>query len=393
MENNILLANLGAQSKKLLEGCRVKADCGISLFTPDGVASYNALWLRDFAYMTEYAGEYLADREIEDCIRFSIDHRRSDGWMPDRVYADGTAVYAAGEADSPVGKANLDNAPFLVFTVYFYLNRLNTADARPLYRQWEADLLRSLNAVPLDEHGLVYNDPVNPHSPYGFTDTVGKTGELLMESLLYWRSCVMMAEMNERYGCAPLHIFSSKADSIKKNIGRLYDPSRNIYLAATEDCRQIDIWGNAYLLYIGFPVTEKIRSGILAYLKNNHAAYCYMGQIRHLPKGEYWQRLLIDIPKEEYQNGAYWATAAGWVVWCLAQTDPALAARTLIQAVECFQTEGSFECVNENYRKLNSFVVSATNVYGAAKRLMECERNAAFIQELRNMEKHGSGDE
>ena len=95
--------------------------------------------------------------------------------------------------------------------------------------------------------------------------------------------------------------------------------------------------------------------------------------------------MLIDIPREEYQNGAYWATATGWVVWCLAQTDCILAARTLARAVECFRTEGSFECVNEHYRKLNSFVVSATNVYGAAKRLLQSEKNVEFSKALQEI--------
>ena len=40
----------------------------------------------------------------------------------------------------------------------------------------------------------------------------------------------------------------------------------------------------------------------------------------------YWQRLLIDVPRETYQNGAYWATATGWIAWCLHRTDPAAAA-------------------------------------------------------------------
>lgn len=38
-----------------------------------------------------------------------------------------------------------------------------------------------------------------------------------------------------------------------------------------------------------------------------------MGHI-FTPDGEYWDRLLIEILPEEYQNGAYWATASGWVI-------------------------------------------------------------------------------
>lgn len=78
----------------------------------------------------------------------------------------------------------------------------------------------------------------------------------------------------------------------------------------------------------------------------------------------YWQRLLIDVPGETYQNGAYWATATGWIAWCLHRTDPAAAARVLRDVLHYFRQEGSFECVNTGYQKLGSFVVSATNVLG-----------------------------
>ena len=96
-----------------------------------------------------------------------------------------------------------------------------------------------------------------------------------------------------------------------------------------------------------------------------------MGQIRHLPKGEYWERTMIEVLPEEYQNGAYWATATGWVMYCQYQKQPQLAAQMLSEVLNCFEAEGSFECVNEGYRKLNSFVVSATNVYGGLMRILE----------------------
>ena len=229
--------------------------------------------------MTEYAGEYLTDDEIRDCIQYAVDHKREDGWMPDRVYSDGTAVYAAGEAGSPVGEANLDNTPFLVIAAYFYLKRIDAKEARVLYGKWEADLSRGLEIVPLSENGLVYNDPGKPHSPYGFTDTIGKTGELFMESLLFWRGCAMLAELSEAFGSARLTAFDRKAEKITAQIEHLYDPSLGVFLAASEDCRQADVWGNAYLLYIGFPVREEFREGILSFLKEHSSEYLYLSLI------------------------------------------------------------------------------------------------------------------
>ena len=124
------------------------------------------------------------------------------------------------------------------------------------------------------------------------------------------------------------------------------------------------------MLYIGFPAGAA-RETILRYLKEHVDEYVFAGQIRHLPKGQYWERLLIDVPHETYQNGAYWATATGWLAWCLYQADPALGLKVLTEAGDYLLNEGSFECVNAGYQKLPSFVVSATNVLGGMRRLAQ----------------------
>ncbi|HBE77907.1 MAG TPA: hypothetical protein DDW65_09015 [Firmicutes bacterium] len=376
---------LAQKSNELIQGCITEAHDGTRLFTPDGIASYNALWVRDFAYMVEYGGDFLEDRNIEEAIAFIIKGCRADGWMPDRIYADGMAVYAAGEIGTPVGLANLDNTPFLVFIVYFYLNRIHSAKARSLFQHWESFLNRGMDIIPLSESGLVYNNPQAPHSPYGFTDTICKTGELFMESLLYWRSCQFLSKLYARFGNIKATIkFNVRSKKIEKNIFKLYNAEKKAFLAATHDCNQIDIWGNAYLLYIGFPA-KKVWLELVSFLHDNYDCYCYKGQIRHLLQGEYWDRLLIDVPREEYQNGAYWATATGWVVWCLAQTDGRLAAKTVNDVISSFAEDGIYECLNVNYAKLDSFVVSAVNVYGAINRLLNHEANRSLIQAIKEI--------
>ncbi len=365
------LKYLSSLSKLLIEGSRSKAHTGINLFTPDGVSDYNALWLRDFSYMVEYAGEYIPEKNIIDCINYAIGGKRDDGWMPDRIYGDGTAAYAAGELGKPIGQANLDNTPFLVFTVYSLSGRMTREDFYPLFLEWEPFLKQGLKIIPLKENGLVFNTKEAPHSPYGFTDTVAKTGFLFMESLLFWRACRFMYELGSKFGTRETDWYAGHFKKIESSIDVLSDPVSGIYFAASDACRQLDIWGNAYMLYIDFPCTQAKKQSILHFLAKNYDRYVYKGQIRHLLKGEYWERLLIEIKAEEYQNGAYWATASGWIIWCLAQIDITLACKTLSEVVTYFKEEGSYECVNKDYRKLPSFVVSATNVYGALRRLME----------------------
>jgi hypothetical protein len=141
-----------------------------------------------------------------------------------------------------------------------------------------------------------------------------------------------------------------------------------MFLAATIDCRQVDIWGNAYALYAGFPLGDK-RARILDYLERNYGRYVYRGQIRHLPEPETWDRMLVAIAPGTYQNGAYWGTATGWVACALAERRPDLAARLVRALISDYQKRGACECVNVGYEKLRDYVASVVNPLGALRRL------------------------
>ncbi|MHB0877555.1 MAG: MGH1-like glycoside hydrolase domain-containing protein [Anaerolineae bacterium] len=364
---------LTEQCRRLLQGCRVPADDGTVLYVPDGRGNYKALWTRDFAYMLENAGHLIPPQEAEGCIRFLLRGQRSEGVVPDRVRPDGVAIYVGGPEDAPLGEPNLDNGSFLVIAVDEYLRRLPAGRAATLFGEWSGQLGRGLDAVPRSGRGLVYNDPTRPHSPYGFTDTVAKTGELFMESLLYWTACRRLATWHEEGGDGELSAeFHRRARSIEQALAgeALWDEEAGAFYAATLDCRQLDVWGAAYALYLGFPLAER-RERLLAWLADGFPRYAWQGQVRHLPAPEHWQRLLADVPPETYQNGAYWATASGWVAWALAASRPDLAQRLLDDLVADFRQHGIFECVNRGYAKLDTYVVSATNPLGVLRRLWQ----------------------
>lgn len=360
---------LTTKARELLSGSRVPAYDGTWLYTPDGKGNYRALWTRDFAYMIENAGDLMPQAEVEACLRYLIKGIRADGAVPDRVQPDGLAVYVGGPVERPLGEPNLDNPPFLVIAVDEYLKQLPRNHGEALFREWAAALDRSMDWVPRAASGLVYNDPVRPHSPYGFTDTIGKTGELFFESLLYWTASQRMADWHHRAGNpARSKEFRRRAKLIEQNLGTLWDQKAGAFLAATQDCRQLDIWGNAYAIWIEIPLGPR-RKRILNFLHDHHERYVWRGQVRHLLKNEHWQRLLAPVQPERYQNGAYWATASGWVVWALAKQDPKLARRMWNGLVADFRANDICECVNEGYRQLPSYVVSATNPLAAARRL------------------------
>lgn len=373
MPREELIAYLRDHAKKQLDGCTRQTDSGISILTPDGMGNYDALWARDFAYMAEYAGDLIPFERLKEGVEYLLTHpREEDGWFPDRVDTHGVAVYAAGNPWLPCGEANLDNAPFLAIAFALLLDRMRNVDAYAFLDQHLSALRRGLVCIPLDGNGLVYNTPQKPHSPYGFTDCICKTGSLMIESVLLWRACRMIAERLHRYAVAPMicaeleRIAKEIEEALEKNF---YDKETGMLFAATEDCHQIDIWGCCYALSVGFPLSEKCVKTVRAGLIQHADGILENGQLRHTLPGTFWDKLLLEVPQGEYQNGAYWATATGWYIDAVRPADEELAKKVLFEAVTYFANVGTFECVNGDYKKLDNFVVSATNVYGAAKAL------------------------
>jgi hypothetical protein len=360
---------LTERAAELLKGCRVPADDGSMLYTPDGKGNYRALWTRDFAYMVENAGDLLPMRDVQICLQHLIDGIRTDGATPDRVRPDGVPVYTGGPEDHPMGEPNIDNAQFLVIAVDEYLKRLPTSSARIPFKAWAPKLGQAMHWIPRAGDGLVWNDPVKPHSPYGFTDTVKKTGGLLFESLLYWTAAQRMAQWHEAVGDkATARTFLREARLVESGLNGLWDSKAGAFFAATRDCRQIDIWGNAYAIWLDFPLKGR-REPVLRFLADHREQFIWHGQVRHLLKGDYWQSLFADVAPERYQNGAYWATASGWMVFALSQRDPEAARSMWDDMIQDFRSGDICECINEGYRQLPSYVVSACNPLAVARRL------------------------
>lgn len=359
------LERLTSHAAALIEACKKTAYDGTVLFTPDGVGNYDALWTRDFAYMVEYCADLMEPDQIRSSIEYAIRGQREDGWMPDRMEAGGDAVYSAGAKGHPVGRANLDNTPFLIFTVSSYFRLISRTDAGTHFSAWASALDRGMDCIPLGMDGLVWNDPSDPHSPYGFTDTVCKTGHLFMESVLYWRACRQMQSLHHKFGnVESAQCYCTRAERIERTITLLFDPQSGAFMAADGSCRQIDVWGMLYVLAVNFPLPADIHTAVEKWLMVNRSRYLYKGQVCQLPDGAPWEKLLIEVPSGEYQNGAYWGTASGWALAFFRRADPEFAEQMLDELLLDFETDGICECINEGYRKLPQFVVSATNARG-----------------------------
>ncbi|HEY3332609.1 MAG TPA: hypothetical protein VGK19_21440 [Capsulimonadaceae bacterium] len=377
--------HLAEYARKYIAGCRAAATDGTFIYMPDGEGCYQALWTRDFTYMVEYAGEMIPMDETKACIEMLIAGQSPEGVVPDRVSVDCRPIYIAGPESSPIGRYNLDNGAFLAIVANEYLKRLAPDDARAQFAAWAPSFELGLACIPRDDNGLVWNDPAFPHSPYGFTDCIGKTGGLFMESLLTWRAYRCMSHWSAECGDAGLAAsYATAAAAIESAIGTLWDDTEQLFVAATVDCRQVDVWANAYAVVIGFPLSADQRDSIVRFFAEQYDTYAYAGQVRHLRKGEYWSRTLNpprenlsttrspDSPSpdlDRYQNGAYWATPTGWVMETIALRDPDLAARMFMEMMADFNQNGVCECINKGYRQLETYVVSATNPLYSARKL------------------------
>jgi len=361
---------LKTETTEQLQGCQLLASDGTMLYTPDGKGNYAALWTRDFSYMVENAFDFIETEHIKAAIEYLLAGQRADGCIPDRVQGDGLAVYSAGPVNNPLGDPPTDNSQFIVLLIYNYIKHTGDLDFFRSGSQPNCDkIVAAMNFTPRTKSGLVFINPEKPHSPYGFTDTIAKTGELLFSSLLYWEASEKLATLFNKIDNHTLaDDFRNRAKLIEMNLDKLWDEKTGMFWAASEDCRQIDIWGNAYAVYIHFPLKGKRRQ-IVNYLKDSYNKIVFKGQIRHLPAPEVWQKTLIPIGPGTYQNGAYWGTAAGWVAYALAEDYPELAKKIFHDLIVSYRTVGAFECINSDYTQLKNYVASVTNPLGALLKL------------------------
>lgn len=351
-------------ARRCLDTARVRADDGAWLFTPAGSGKYSGMYTRDFCYAVEGAGRLLPPEEIAAAIDYLLARQREDGLMPNRVEADGRAVYVVNEHVPALNHPPTDNAQFAVKLVDAYVDL--TADWDFFARHQNA-LMDGLETVPLSADGLVFIDPSNPRSSYGFADTVGMTGEVLFCSLLYWEAYLLLAKMCQRIqDHDAAHTCFEAAEHAYRNLAEFRDERDGMLRAAHGDCNQIDIWGSAYAGVIR--AVSKSQTVAIGEWLFDHYAVCFQrGAVRHLPAPQHWERMLADYPPGRYQNGGYWPTATGWAAMVLDRFDHDTAVLLLEDAIELLDERDAPEWINDAEADGLLYVASAANVLGAVK--------------------------
>ncbi len=350
---------------RCLETASVTADDGTTLITPAGSGKYSGMYMRDFCYTVEGCGHLMEPGEIAAAIDYLFKRQREDGLMPNRVEPDDRVIYVVNENTEALDHPPTDNAQFAVKLAAAYID--HTEDWE-LFERHKSALMDAMRTVPLSDDGLVWIDPSSPHSGYGFTDTVGKTGEVLFSSLLYWEACTLLAQMcRQMEDHDGAHAWFEAAEDVGDALAIFRDGSSGMLLAAGSDCRQIDLWGSCYagaIRSLSNTETECVAEWLC-----EHYEDCFLrGCVRHLPSPDYWDRMLIDYEPGSYQNGAWWPTATGWAAMVIERHDPATARRLIEDCVQLMEDREIPEWITESESDGLLYVASAANVLAAVRR-------------------------
>ena len=347
---------LEGEADRIIRASRRQMDDGTSAFPPQVGIHYEAFWLRDYQYTLEGAIGSYSNRELEDSCRLFLRSRGPDGAGVDCVKFDGTPVYRPGYGtmgENPV----TDGGPFTVGVGWHTHERIGDVG---LLQDLIGPLIETMGAVPLNpESGLVHIDPSLgwDRCPYGFTDTVRKQGDVLFSSLLFVQACRQLGDLLSSSGDSERSaMWYAEAQSVADQIrDQLWDEGAGLFRAATVQCRQLDVWGSAFAVYLG--VSDQHQSmAIAGRLRRDYDSIVYHGQVRHLVPGEYWDHAGA---RDRYQNGAFWATPSGWVVFALDLVDRALADRTIVDLVTDMRANGACEWIFEQQRTLPDYLASA----------------------------------
>ena len=355
---------------EMITACRRTMNDGTAAYPPQVGSGYEAFWLRDYSYILEGGASVIPHSELLAAVQVFLNGQRADGACVDCVKFDGTPIYMPGYGsmgENPVA----DGSQFAVSVVY--LTWKETGDASLLSTNVLDKLVKAMDAVPRNPStGLVYIDPAKTwdRCPYGFTDTVRKQGDCLFTSLLFVEASQRLAEMLSAAGRPQdAQTFTSLSTSVGEQINTvLWDEEIQLYRGATVQCREGDVWGSAFAVWLGVAPSARADK-IAAYFVANHGGLTQKGQLRHTPPGVYWE---VAGTRDAYQNGAYWGTPVGWYAYTLNRVNPGLADQVCIDLVSDYIERGVGEWVFGGHVALpQGYMSSATLPLAAMRRVIE----------------------
>jgi hypothetical protein len=361
---------LEAKAQQLVRGSRATMPNGTLGFEPAASGYYPAFWTRDYAYMVEGCPEAFSSTELKNACLTLVNaigtYNGVANTSVECIKPDGTVYHKPGW-DAMGTYATADNSQFTVDIAWRTYQQ--TGDVS-LVTQTINKLVATMNSVPRSANGLVYIDPTVDwdRCPYGFSDSVRKTGNELYCSLLDVRASKELADLLDVAGRSSEAATwrasaATKTTAIQTTFwSSTYTPSNpGLFYAATVKCHQFDVWGSALAVQLGVATPDQATS-IANYFKNNYSTMVLSGQIREIPTTDgYWQYSVCG--QGTNQNGGYWGVATGQYAAALKTVDVAKSQQTLLDMVNFYKSTNTvpeFTDPGNTPGGASSYVSSAT---------------------------------
>lgn len=357
------LAFLEKMTKDVLDSSRIYPGQFISndfgsnntggvLIRPGGRDAYPSFWIRDYAMSLETG--FITKNEQKHMLLLTAstqcdqawitkggsmvpfgsiaDHIRIDNSKP--IFFPGTYSY------EEQGTKQFGTLPpycdqfFFIHMAYYYIK--STSDYKILLTEINGmkliDRLKIAFHVPPSrkENHIVYATEEIRGSDFGFRDAIKITGDLSFPSILKYRAANELKEMLALIRRKDAENFRQIAATIKNALPGLFLDDRGMLRASTGKSNQPDVWSTVIAVYLGILEGERLETACHLLADSYKAGVLsYKGNIRHVLTSDdfneesAWE--VTWVPKNEYQNGAYWGTATGWVCYAINKVNRQLA--------------------------------------------------------------------
>jgi hypothetical protein len=332
------------------------------LIRPGGKDDYPAFWIRDYAMALETGMIGLAEQKhmllltaSTQCDQTWItkngsmipygsiaDHIRIDNSLP--IYFPGTYDYIEqGNKYYGMVPPYCDQF-YVIHMAWYYVS--NSADLALLNKDINGtkliDRLEIAFKMPPAKlsNELVYTDSSFRGVDFGFRDGIEITGDLCFSSILKYRAAKQLATLFEKQkNKIKAAKYNEIAKQIKQALPLTFADERGMLRASTGKSNQPDVWATALAVYFdmleGAALINACKSLSEAYEKGTLA---YKGNIRHvLMTDDYNETTAWEggrMEKNRYQNGAYWGTPAGWVIYAIAKANKNNAKKLVKEYIE-----------------------------------------------------------
>lgn len=354
--------------KFILDKCKREYDMAshtkYTIRVPSGDNKYRAFWVRDAVMMAE-SGMICAEELLGYIDIIAMDGQNGDAtlsfkhglrvpaWsVADHIMFNRRAMYYPGnyisENDQGDGTYGTypphDNQYYFIRLIKLYLDMTDDYSiCGRVYRgiPLHYRMTKAFESFNIDaDSGLPYSRMPQHTVDWGFCDSIKKSGLLLFPTLLRYRAAIDMADILLHGGFPEDSVkYRMEAKRIKKSITNYFPSNNGLLYSATEVCRQGDIWGTAFAVWLdaieGSIRDKAVKALLKAYKSGDIARDGYISHLRKQDKfapDTMWEQ--SSSQSGQYQNGGYWPLPIGWMYKALSMISPEDALEMVTQFID-----------------------------------------------------------